>query len=77
MKLVVFLLASLLVAILCMAYAARGPDEMIVNALIVWGPPAFLAFVVRNKASAFGRYVAPAIALAVMLALMLSGMGAI
>jgi len=77
MRLALYLISSFLVAILCMAFVARGPDEMIVNALIIWFMPAFLAFAVRNKDSVAGRYALPAIAQAIVTFFMLNGMSTI
>ncbi|MBY6219011.1 hypothetical protein [Qipengyuania aquimaris] len=74
MKLSLFLVASLLVSIVVMAFAADGPDQMIVNALICWLPAAIYAFAARNYKTWIAQYVGPSIALALMLAIMLNGM---
>ena len=69
--------ASFLIALLAMAYASRGPDEMIANAIIVWFIPALIAFFLRNQATLRRRYLGPVVWLSILTALMLIGRGTI
>lgn len=77
MRLALYLVSSFLVAILCMAYGSPGPEQMIVDAIIVWGLPAMFAVGTRKSQTALKRYAAPTLTLAAMIFLMWLGQGVV
>jgi len=71
-NLTVYLLSTYVLTLLLMAYSSRGPDEMIVNSLIVWTLPALLAVALRSN-TGYRPYLWPTILLVAMNYFMILG----
>jgi hypothetical protein len=76
-NLVFYWAATFFIALLTMAYGSFGPEQMIVDAIIVWFPPALIALALRKQKTARRRYLGPLVWLTIMIVLMSIGRGTI
>lgn len=77
MRTAVFILAIGLIALITMAFSSRGPEEMIVNAIIVTFVPAALAFINRQKPRPLAQFLGPSVIFVALTFFMLVGKGVI
>lgn len=78
MNLAIYLLASYLAAAIAVAFMnTSGPEELFVNAFIVWLLPAVAAALLAIRRARLSSYLGPAVLLVIVACLMMIGRGII